>query len=239
MSRAVILTVLVVLGITAPAQASVWKLRTNYVNIFRSANDASDVTTYSAPSGSLFEILDTDGAFTIVRFSKVTSLNIALRFQGAAFFVNAADGANAHLVKIGVNYKIETATLKPYDREIQSGIDWGVLTIPFKWQHADGTLTAGASLGPYIGYRQRFGENGVVTPVLVAGFSNVPTQGANESTIDNRWGVTVALGVVLKVGAPMQLGIVTGFDHLGVSRTSYPYEDKWWTSFAIGFTFLQ
>jgi hypothetical protein len=126
-----------------------------------------------------------------------------------------------------------------YNFRLEYGVDFGALTVPFKLQASDGTITAGASVGPYLGWKQRW--FGVPSTVLgSAGLSVIPIQDVNAASVDTKAGLTICGGLVFELARQFQLGLVFGRDHLGgVSGKAYPYEDKTWISFAIGFAFTQ
>ncbi|MDH5547834.1 MAG: hypothetical protein OEZ43_19830 [Gammaproteobacteria bacterium] len=131
---------------------------------------------------------------------------------------------------------------KPYflcrDRNITSpnyyrqvgGLNTGVLIIPLKIR-TDLTMTGAASIGPYFGL-----SNEKFTLLAAVGLSQLPI--LQNSVIENRTGLTAAVGINWRVQGYFNLGVVAGIDHLpGGDQSTYAYQDKPWLSFAVGYTF--
>lgn len=213
-------------------------------------------TTWYAPLDTEFEILqESDTSFT-VRFLKVPSSTMALTFGAIGGIVaqphtitlrlQGSDSivANAPTpVRINLNYFVAKVQLLRINYQLESGPEYGTLTVPFKLQHAsDGTLSAGASLGPFVGYRQRWIFGLPSSIVGSIGLAAVPVRDVNapQSDVENKFGLTAAAGLVFEIFNGFQIGALVGVDHLGGdSGEDYKYEDKGWSSISIGYSFIR
>jgi hypothetical protein len=204
----------------------------------------SDVETtdiFYAPIGARFEILSETQEEYIIRFKYIPTPNSSHKVKGFIGETFLIKGISAEqIVHKDVNYKIGITNLPRYNYRLLFGLDWGALTVPFKLQTKDGVLSAGSSIGPYIGWKQRWIFGLPSTLVLSAGLSIIPTQDVNATSIDTKTGLTFASGIVFTPVSQLQIGIITGLDHLGGNvGKNYPYENKLWISFAIGFGFTK
>jgi hypothetical protein len=193
--------------------------------------------SYLGPMGSLFERLEVDGQDLVVRFT-----DVGPRVPGRPVLVGTAEMrplSRIDTVKPGVDYITTLTALPAYDYELAFGPDYGILTVPFKLQMRDGSITAGATLGPYFGWKQRWlGFASTVT--LAAGLSVIPVQNVNSGSVETKVGLTGAFGVIAQPVGQVQMGVLAGLDHLGGDAgRAYQYENRLWVSFAIGFGFLQ
>jgi hypothetical protein len=206
--------------------------------------EAPDTNLYLAPVTSKFEIMDEikdpdKGTLLVVRFSSVAERTFAKKGV-KAFYVSRLSGHGninqAPLVSMGINYILPKEALPQSDYEIGSGVEVGVLTIPFRMQLTDGELSAGGSLGGYAGYRTKV--FGVTTSFIgAAGLSFVPISNINSSHVDTKTGVTLAFGIIFVLAPPAQIGFILGTDMLG--STSYQYNGKGWITFSVGYAFTQ
>lgn len=125
----------------------------------------------------------------------------------------------------------------------------GALLIPFKFHISDHHLTAGETLGGYLGYRVSTPAFSL-TPIVSAGLavinSNPPqvssggsgTSTTSNSTSQTLTGFSAAVGLVGSIASTKaQIGFVGGADWAGKSA-QYQYEGKPWISFEIGYNFL-
>lgn len=208
----------------------------------------------SAPVGAIFEIVKPDAgdgkkwiSFTEVPPTTGPALEIQLirsaEMIGAAVPA-AGDNPNPPAVVTDVVYQVSLVDLPSEFYELVKGGDVGVLAVPFKIQLGDGKITAGATLGPYIGYHQRWLLGLPSTVLLTAGLAAVPTAAPTSTpsttpTVDTKIGFTGAIGVVAEPWSQFEIGVIAGWDHVGEHRNVYPYEDKWWLSLSIGTTVLK
>jgi hypothetical protein len=204
-----------------------------------------------APMGSRFNIIDDrsdNGTSIDVIFTYVSETN--QRVANAQFAhakgLTAAD--SAAFVNKGTpvvtadgkpRYRIAKNILQTALYELAWGKDAGVLAVPFKYQLSGNKLTAGGTLGAYIGYRIKS-----VTPLLSAGIAFVSTAsptvtpGTQPTTTDTKVGFSVAGGGVVDWLGPVQIGLLAGVD-LGIDKDQYAYANKLWLSFSIGTGFTK
>lgn len=116
----------------------------------------------AAPSGSYFRIVKNNiGGKNVmwVTFTKVkssTAASVTNQITRIANLSSATGGGmtTLPLVQEGADfiYQVSTDVLPPEYFTIESGMDFGTLAVPFKAQLSDGKLTAGGTLGLYVGY---------------------------------------------------------------------------------------
>ncbi len=193
--------------------------------------------TFYAPLHSHFIILDKPQGKYVVRFTKrgaIPTTPSALVVGGTVARVDLSN--EKPITADATDYEIDESSMSSYDYEFYSGLVPGGMVVPVKWQH-DGVLTSGSTIGLSAGFKQRwFGFP--LTALVAAGLANIPTQNVNSTTPTNKSGYTYGFGLVTDVYDVFQIGLVFGRDHLGGSDgAAYPYEDKWWHSFEIGFAF--
>jgi hypothetical protein len=130
--------------------------------------------------------------------------------------------------------------------DYRSGLEYGVLVVPFKVQLSGGkAITGSSTVGGYLGYDFPWMNVGVTfRPVIFAGLSptSVPsssgTSTSASSTSQTLMGLSYGFGVVSVIKqSSFQVGLICGFDH--TDSTSYAYNDKPWLSFEIGYSFAQ
>lgn len=126
------------------------------------------------------------------------------------------------------------------------GWDYGTLVVPFKEELSKGhQLLGSASLGAYLGYRAPFNVlDFQLSPVVFFGLSNVNTQAPTTSTSTTSSstqtvaGLSYGFGVIASIKDSFHFGVVVGEDHVNTSQ-NYPYNDKPWISFELGYSFAQ
>jgi hypothetical protein len=126
-------------------------------------------------------------------------------------------------------------------RYTNQGFVTGVLSVPFKMHLSDHSVSAGSTVGGYVGYQTSLFNSITVTPVIAGGLALIQTQDVNSSSQSNRAGVSLATGIIGNVGphgSGVQLGILLGVDYLGKSA-DYKYEGKPWLAFEVGYSFGQ
>lgn len=126
------------------------------------------------------------------------------------------------------------------------GVSYGVLAVPFKYHFSDHSLTAGSTLGGYIGITEDVGFE-QLSEVIGGGLALIDTAspnaaaGAAEATgsTSTLTGVSVAGGLLGKIGSSnTQFGLLFGIDE--VSRAAnYRYSGKLWMSFSFGYDFSE
>lgn len=71
-------------------------------------------------------------------------------------------------------YFIPSASVK-YFKRINDGIVSGLLAVPFKYHFADHAVTAGTTIGAYIGYENEWYPIGSAALIVGGGLALVPT----------------------------------------------------------------
>lgn len=210
---------------------------------FSNAKDQSQKDLIACP-GSLLEVTGTEGQDKLrVKFKEIKKEMPAINVGASLVALNTSE---PEFVKYNVVYLV---TMDEMGKEGESyrvrlpdgspkGWTFGVLAVPFKLQK-DGTLTAGSTLGPYLGWRNDW-KGAPVTLLFSAGLAVVPVQDVNATTVSNKMGYSVATGLIFEPLPRAQVGLLVGVDHLGgATGKLYPYEDKVWISFSIGFSFTK
>jgi hypothetical protein len=122
------------------------------------------------------------------------------------------------------------------------GFDYGALLVPFKFQLGGAKNFSGAaSIGPYVGYRIPLGDVAVFNPVAFAGASAISastTDASGNTSTEALAGFSYGFGTIMRVKDSFSIGVILGADHVD-SSAHYAYNDKWWASFEIGYSFAQ
>jgi hypothetical protein len=130
------------------------------------------------------------------------------------------------------------------------GFVTGALAIPFKFHLSDRSVTAGSTIGTYIGYRTSIDNTVAITPVVAGGLALISTAAAQASSsgtttstsggTQTSTGISIATGLIGSVtsasASGAQFGILVGADWLG-KKSNYAYEGKPWIAFEIGYNF--
>jgi hypothetical protein len=141
---------------------------------------------------------------------------------------------------------IENSNINPPSAN-RSGLTYGVLAVPFKFQVTGGKdFTGSATVGPYLGYRaDPEGTLGFgISFVGFLGASNIAVQepsassGSTSSTTQNLAGFSWGFGLIGTVKGNFQLGGVLGFDRVS-KNANYQYNGKPWIALELGYSFLQ
>lgn len=116
----------------------------------------------------------------------------------------------------------------------------GVLGVPFKWHVSDKNTTVGSTVGGYLGYQMKTYHDLTITPIIGGGLALIDQSQFNSQSSTLKTGVSVAFGLVGRVGSTgtrgVQLGVIAGCDWLGKGQ-HYQYEGKPWIAFEVGYNF--
>lgn len=126
--------------------------------------------------------------------------------------------------------------LEDRDRE-RFGWTYGALVTPFKFYTKDREFSAGASVGPYLGYRlhDRQGSSSVLALAIGAATANVTTNNADGSSSNsNATGLTVGLAYLLDVKGAFNVGFIAGSDFFSKSQ-HIPTSNKLWLGLSFGY----
>lgn len=190
-------------------------------------NDFFDSIAYKAGRGSVFERIDDktytkDGKpYILVVFTKVTK-------TGSDFVIHEQV------------YFLPEDKNQPYYVKLKSGVDYGLLTLPFKLRSNPSTISPNATIGPYVGYKVAIGYHWTASFIGTFGLSGVALNDINSKEVENVLGFTYAGGIIFNLKSKFQVGFVVGSDFIGGDKgKNWTYEHKPWIALATGFTFLK
>jgi len=157
-------------------------------------------------------------------------------------------------VEKGHQYTINKSAVLNASPTIQ-GVVSGVLAVPFKYHLSDHAVTAGSTIGGYVGYRTSVANAFSVTPVVAGGLALISTatatipassstttttQSTQTTSTQTSAGASIATGFIGSVTSAAskgaQFGVLVGVDWLG-KKANYAYEGKPWIAFEIGYNF--
>jgi len=162
----------------------------------------------------------------------------------AGVFISAEERAklaaacNGNVVAVGDTVAIPSKLLadSPPDRY---GWTFGTLVVPYKYQvKGDRSLSGGATLGGYVGYRNTI--RGISTQLIVFGGAtkvDVPRTVDGKSVVESMAGLSYGVGLLGSIKNSFKLGFVIGADHVGKS-VDYVNDGKPWISFSLGYDFF-
>lgn len=187
----------------------------------------------------------TGSKYTVLRLSKVRveqkdTVNKKIVFQ----ITQGYQGDSSRFAKV---HKLYCVNLDDFGLSIdtikvkaRTKLDYGFLTIPFKFQYSNYVIHPGGSLGGFIGPRFVSAKDSDKGFSLIgfAGLSSVPLNNnistTNASDIKVVPGLGLGLGGVFSVKS-FQLGLITGWDFY---NNDGPKTNSW-LSLSIGYTFLR
>jgi hypothetical protein len=187
--------------------------------------DGDPAAVFVAPGGTKLFVVKDDGTTSTVSVTWTPTL--AQSYQSGVYQVQAN-----HL------YTITDASLALV-RYTNQGFVSGVLAVPFKMHISDRSVTAGSTIGAYIGYQTSLFNSITVTPVFAGGLALVPVSNLNSPNATTATGVSVATGLIGTWGphgTGIQVGVLVGVDYVG-KQQNYQYEGKPWLSFEVGYSF--
>jgi hypothetical protein len=141
--------------------------------------------------------------------------------------------------------KISTAVSYDVPKDlIMNGVDrtrygwtYGVLVAPIKYYVKPREFSAGASVGPYLGYRvhERNGASNVFAVSVGAAPSTVKTTDANgDSSSSNTTGLTVAVAYLANIKDTFNVGVLAGTDLFSKSQ-HIDTSNKLWLGLSFGY----
>jgi len=124
-------------------------------------------------------------------------------------------------------------------RPHRSGLTYGTLLVPYKYQfRGDRSISGGSTLGGYLGYREA--ATGLDMQFIVfAGASNVSAQLAGSDgkvSERNLAALSYGVGVLGTLKSNFELGLVLGVDRAG-RNSGYANHGKPWLALSLGFPF--
>jgi len=117
------------------------------------------------------------------------------------------------------------------------GWTYGALIAPFKFYTKEREFSAGASVGPYLGYRlhDRQGSSSVLALGIGVATANVKTNNPDGSTsTSNATGMSAALAYLLDIKGTFNVGFVAGADYFSKSQ-NIANSGKLWLGLSFGY----
>jgi hypothetical protein len=187
--------------------------------------NAGDSTIYNATDGFYYiKSSQTADGRQIVLFQKYSDHGVL---------------SPAHPVQISQKYSIDPKLLvEGQNVSYKQGFNVVGLVVPFKYRlGSDPSLSPSSTIGPSAAYTYSIGVNTQFTFALFGGVAAIPLSSINSDKVDNRFGLSYGMSLVLNVYGNFQLGAVYGFDLVDKS-INWQYNNKPWVSFGIGYKFL-
>ncbi len=119
------------------------------------------------------------------------------------------------------------------------GWTYGVLVAPVKYYVKPREFSAGASVGPYLGYRlhDRQGSSDVVALSVGAATATVTTNNSDGSTSSsNTTGLTIAAAYIAEIKGTFNIGLLAGTDLYSKSQ-NVATSNKLWLGLSFGYMF--
>jgi hypothetical protein len=117
------------------------------------------------------------------------------------------------------------------------GWTYGLLVAPVKYYVKPHEFSAGASVGPYLGYRfhDRQGSSDVFAVSVGASTATVTTNNADgSSSSTNTTGLTVAAAYIVDIKGMFNVGLLAGTDIYSKSQ-NVPTSNKLWLGLSFGY----
>jgi hypothetical protein len=146
-------------------------------------------------------------------------------------------GTDSRGINPAVSYDVARRNvLEDYDRD-RFGWTYGVLVAPVKYYVKPHEFSAGASVGPYLGYRlhDRQGASNVFALSVGAATATITTNnpdGSSSST--NTTGLTVAAAYIVDIKSAFNVGLLAGTDIFSKSQ-NVPTSNKLWLGLSFGY----
>ncbi len=133
------------------------------------------------------------------------------------------------------SYDVLKETLLSADR-LRYGLTGGILVAPFKFYGSSHNFSAGATVGPYVGYRFRDepGSQSVLAFAVGATSATVKTNNADGTTTSTeRNGISAAFAYLLEYKDTYSLGALVGWDFFS-KADQIPNSGKLWLGISLG-----
>jgi hypothetical protein len=117
------------------------------------------------------------------------------------------------------------------------GWTYGALVAPFKYYRKERDFSAGASVGPYLGYRlhDRQGSSSVLALGIGMATASVTTNNPDGSTsTSNTTGMSAALAYLLDIKGSFNVGFLAGADYYSKSQ-NVANSGKLWLGLSFGY----
>jgi hypothetical protein len=116
------------------------------------------------------------------------------------------------------------------------GWTYGVLVAPFKFYYSSRNFSAGATVGPYLGYRfhDRQGSSSVIALAIGATSATVKTNNPDGTTTSSdRTGLSMAFSYLLDIKRDFNMGFLAGKDFFS-KADAIPNSGKLWLGVSFG-----
>jgi hypothetical protein len=206
------------------------------VETFRPSRGGPDVT---APKDSCFRVTNekpdpNDSSRTFVEGTFVTGW--FPHFLLPPYKCLGSDGLERKKISANISYEVPKEMITTERDRLRYGWTYGVMVAPFKYYPKERIFNAGASVGPYVGYRvrDRPGDSSVVA--LSVGLANATLKQENadgttsSSTVT---GVSIALAYLGTLKDQFNIGFLAGFDNFSKSD-NVPNSGKLWLGVSLG-----
>ena len=145
----------------------------------------------------------------------------------------------------GSNQKIDPDVSYDVSKDlIMNGVDrtrygwtYGILVAPIKYYVKPREFSAGASVGPYLGYRvyERNGASNVIAVSVGAATATVKTVDASgNSSSSNTTGLSVAVAYLANIKDTFNIGVLAGTDLFSKSQ-NIETSNKLWLGISFGY----
>ena len=197
-------------------------------------SDAENAQPVTAPLGSCFRV---SKEFADPKDPK--KMMLRGRFESGNFPRGLVPPYGCQDLKFNTNLSYDVSkqmVLEDRDRN-RYGWTYGVLVAPIKYYVKPHEFSAGASVGPYLGYRihDRQGSSDVIAVSVGAATATVTTNNADgSSSSTNTTGLTVAGAYIVDIKGLFNIGLLAGTDIYSKSQ-NVPTSNKLWLGLSFGY----
>lgn len=208
---------------------------------FRSSDNTNVEVT--APKGSCFrvsqEVEFPDSADSTKKKTYARGTFATGWFQNyllPPYWCASATKLEARTIKPGETYEVPKEQIVTDRDRLRYGWTYGVLVAPFKYYPKEQVFSAGASVGPYLGYRfrDRPGESSVLAFSVGATSTTFTTKNSDgTSNSSTETGLSTALVWIIDIKDAFNVGFLAGSDFYTRSK-DVPNNGKLWLGVSFG-----
>jgi hypothetical protein len=140
-------------------------------------------------------------------------------------------------VNVDVSYDVSKDLIMNGVDRTRYGWTYGILVAPIKYYVKPREFSAGASVGPYLGYRvyERNGASNVIAISVGAATATVKTVDASgNSSSSNTTGLSVAVAYLANIKETFNIGVLAGTDLFSKSQ-NIETSNKLWLGVSFGY----
>ena len=144
--------------------------------------------------------------------------------------------AEPYRIHANLTYEVPKEQIFTERDRLRYGWTYGVLVAPFKYYPKAQNFSAGASVGPYLGYRvrDRQGDSQVLAVSIGATNASVTTKNTDGTTSSStETGFSTAAAYVVEIKDAFNIGFLAGADFFSKSK-NIPNEGKLWLGLSFG-----